>query len=140
MTETLPQQKARPIPAISDIKDIVAMARKVSVSDLTGPSRLRPIAHARQEAMALARELRRDSLPMIGREFGGRDHTTVMHGLRAVSKRRNQSLEHDEAFRAMRASLSDLSEARRVIIANTRGTIKGRIHMGLSRSLTVLWT
>ncbi len=51
----------------------------VSVSDLKGKKRTREIAHPRQVAMYLCRELTDASLPKIGQEFGGRDHTTVLH-------------------------------------------------------------
>ncbi len=67
--------------------DIIAATSEsfgVSATDLTGPSRKQPLARARQVAMYLCRELTDLSLPKIGREFGGRDHTTVLHGLDRV--------------------------------------------------------
>lgn len=71
----------------------VAFERDVSEGDLIGPSRARWISHPRQEAMWRCYEehrangLRVYSLPSIGRFFGGRDHTTVLHGIRAHEKR-----------------------------------------------------
>jgi chromosomal replication initiator protein len=56
----------------------------VTVEDLVGPSRSRALVHARQIAMYLCRELTDLSLPRIGEKFGGRDHTTVMHGERQI--------------------------------------------------------
>ena len=58
----------------------------VSTDDLCGPSRKQPLARARQVAMYLCRELTDLSLPKIGREFGGRDHTTVLHALDKVKQ------------------------------------------------------
>ena len=57
---------------------------KLSESELLSRSRLEPIAWARQAAMYLSRELTSHSLPRIGREFGARDHTTVLHACRRV--------------------------------------------------------
>jgi chromosomal replication initiator protein len=56
-----------------------------SVDDLCGPSRRRPLVIARQIAMYLFRELTDFSYPAIGREFGGRDHTTVIHAVEKIS-------------------------------------------------------
>jgi chromosomal replication initiator protein len=63
-----------------------AEAFSVSITDLEGPSRRQPLARARQVAMYLCRELTDLSLPKIGQLFGGRDHTTVLHGVNTVGK------------------------------------------------------
>ncbi|MBU0643248.1 MAG: chromosomal replication initiator protein DnaA, partial [Alphaproteobacteria bacterium] len=55
-------------------------------SDMIGPKRVRSIARPRQVAMYLAKQLTSRSLPEIGRRFGGRDHTTVMHGVRRIEE------------------------------------------------------
>jgi chromosomal replication initiator protein len=57
----------------------------VSLEDLAGPSRLRPHAAARQQMMWELKQGFRLSLPQIGRYFGGRDHTTVLHAVRKMS-------------------------------------------------------
>ncbi|QDO87144.1 chromosomal replication initiator protein DnaA [Ornithinimicrobium ciconiae] len=57
---------------------------RISVDDLCGTSRSRTLVNARQIAMYLCRELTDLSLPKIGDEFGGRDHTTVMHAERKI--------------------------------------------------------
>jgi chromosomal replication initiator protein len=57
----------------------------VSVADLTGGNRSRFVSYPRQVVMFLARELTDLSLPKIGEDLGGRDHTTVMHGIGKVS-------------------------------------------------------
>ncbi|GAA0916892.1 chromosomal replication initiator protein DnaA [Nonomuraea longicatena] len=56
----------------------------ISIDDLCGSSRSRALVNARQIAMYLARELTDLSLPKIGQQFGGRDHTTVMHAERKI--------------------------------------------------------
>ncbi|MER6512816.1 chromosomal replication initiator protein DnaA [Nonomuraea sp. NPDC001636] len=56
----------------------------ISIEDLCGTSRSRALVNARQIAMYLARELTELSLPKIGQQFGGRDHTTVMHAERKI--------------------------------------------------------
>ncbi len=58
----------------------------VSIVELEGPSRRQPLARARQVSMYLCRELTDLSLPKIGGLFGGRDHTTVIHGVNTVGK------------------------------------------------------
>jgi chromosomal replication initiator protein len=63
---------------------VVADFFGITVEDLVGPSRSRALVHARQIAMYLCRELTDLSLPRIGEKFGGRDHTTVMHGERQI--------------------------------------------------------
>jgi chromosomal replication initiator protein len=55
-----------------------------TIEDLCGPSRSRMLVTARQIAMYLCRELTELSLPKIGQQFGGRDHTTVMHAERKI--------------------------------------------------------
>jgi len=57
-----------------------------SIEDLCGPSRTRALVTARQIAMYLCRELTQMSLPKIGQQFGGRDHTTVMNAERRIRK------------------------------------------------------
>ena len=56
----------------------------LSLAELVGPRRARAVARPRQVAMYLAKTLTERSLPEIGRRFGGRDHTTVIHGVRRI--------------------------------------------------------
>lgn len=58
----------------------------LTVADLVGPGKTRPVAHARQIAMYLTRSFTELSLPSIGREFGNRDHSTVLHAERKIVK------------------------------------------------------
>lgn len=70
--------------SIENIQRTVAEYYKLRVSDLLSQRRSRSIARPRQVAMALAKELTNHSLPEIGDAFGGRDHTTVLHGCRRI--------------------------------------------------------
>lgn len=67
------------IVSVDNIQKIVAEYYGLTVKDLTSAKRSRAIARPRQLAMSLSRELTGDSYPDIGRAFGGRDHSTVMH-------------------------------------------------------------
>lgn len=70
--------------SIENIQKTVADYFKIRVTDLLSKRRSRSIARPRQFAMALAKELTNHSLPEIGDAFGGRDHTTVLHGCRRI--------------------------------------------------------
>lgn len=69
---------------IDDIQRVVARHYNVSKSDLLSSRRTRTIVRPRQIAMYLAKVLTPRSLPEIGRRFGGRDHTTVLHAVRKI--------------------------------------------------------
>ncbi len=71
---------------IEEIQRKVAEHYNVRLSDMIGPKRVRTIARPRQVAMYLAKQLTPRSLPEIGRRFGGRDHTTIMHGVRKIEE------------------------------------------------------
>lgn len=71
--------------SIENIQKTVADYFKIRVADLLSKRRSRSIARPRQLAMALAKELTNHSLPEIGDAFGGRDHTTVLHGCRRIA-------------------------------------------------------
>lgn len=67
--------------------------------ELVGPRRARRVSWPRQIAMALVRQKVGRSLPEIGKSFGNRDHTTVMHALRAVQDRRKADPACEAEFR-----------------------------------------
>ena len=75
--------------SIENIQKTVADYYKIRVSDMHSKKRSRAVARPRQVAMALAKELTQLSLPEIGSNFGGRDHTTVLHACRQISKLRD---------------------------------------------------
>jgi chromosomal replication initiator protein len=68
------------------ILEATALAFDLAVADICGPSRRRPLVAARQTAMYLFRDLTEYSYPAIAREFGDRDHTTVMHAQKKVAR------------------------------------------------------
>ena len=78
------------------IQDVVATYFNLRVEDLKSQRRTRNVAYPRQIAMYLSRKLTDMSLPKIGEEFGGRDHTTVIHAYEKISEslNRDESLEH----------------------------------------------
>ncbi|MDP8100929.1 chromosomal replication initiator protein DnaA [Phocoenobacter atlanticus] len=80
---------------IENIQKTVAERYNIKISDLKSKSRKQMFARPRQIAMALAKELTNHSLPEIGREFGGKDHTTVMHAI----KRINELMDSDSNLR-----------------------------------------
>ncbi|PKQ16892.1 MAG: chromosomal replication initiator protein DnaA [Actinobacteria bacterium HGW-Actinobacteria-7] len=79
----------RPIP-ITSIQREVCRYYSISHAELIGSKRSQSIVYPRQVAMYLARELTDMSLPKIGNEFGGRDHTTVMHAFAKIQKLMSQ--------------------------------------------------
>jgi chromosomal replication initiator protein len=89
-----PLPPARPH-SIAAIQQAACTAFDVSHEDLLSRGRTARVALPRQLAMFLARELTDTSLPQIGREFGGRDHTTVMHAHQQVQRK----LDHDSQLR-----------------------------------------
>ncbi len=71
---------------IEDIQRHVADHYNLRMTDMLSPRRARPVARPRQVAMYLAKALTEHSLPEIGRKFGGRDHTTIIHGVRKIEE------------------------------------------------------
>jgi len=84
--------------SIENIQKTVAEYFKLRVSDLLSKRRSRSVARPRQLAMALAKELTSHSLPEIGDAFGGRDHTTVLHGCRRIAALRETESRVDEDY------------------------------------------
>ena len=72
--------------SVNRIKEKVSTAFGIKMDDFNSKKRTRTIAYPRQIAMYLSRELTDLSLPKIGNEFGGRDHTTVIHSHDKISK------------------------------------------------------
>lgn len=74
--------------SIENIQKTVADYYKIKVAEMYSKKRSRIIARPRQMAMAISKELTPLSLPDIGEAFGGRDHTTVLHGYRKIAELR----------------------------------------------------
>lgn len=71
---------------VEEIQRKVSEHYSIRLSDMIGPKRVRSIARPRQVAMYLSKQMTSRSLPEIGRRFGGRDHTTVMHGVKRIEE------------------------------------------------------
>jgi len=84
--------------SIENIQKTVADYYKLRVADLLSKKRSRSVARPRQMAMALAKELTNHSLPEIGDAFGGRDHTTVLHGCRRIASLREVEKRLDDDY------------------------------------------
>jgi chromosomal replication initiator protein len=98
-----PSVKPRP-QTLADIQRLACEQFGITPEELLSSSRATRVAWPRQVAMYLARELTSESLPAIGRHFGGRDHTTVMHAYRRTTER----IANDAASRASVHNLLNL--------------------------------
>jgi chromosomal replication initiator protein len=85
LKDILPGSKPRII-TIHDIQRVVGERYNIKLEDFKAKKRTKSVAFPRQIAMYLSRELTDYSLPKIGEEFGGRDHTTVIHAHEKISK------------------------------------------------------
>ncbi|MCY8231193.1 chromosomal replication initiator protein DnaA [Priestia endophytica] len=85
LKDIIPSSKPRVI-TIHDIQRVVGQHYNVKLEDFKAKKRTKSVAFPRQIAMYLSRELTDFSLPKIGEEFGGRDHTTVIHAHEKISK------------------------------------------------------
>ena len=78
---------------INDIKEVIANYYNISIEDLVSKKKTKNIAYPRQIAMYIARKLTDLSLPKLGEEFGGRDHSTVLHAYNKVEEDMENSQE-----------------------------------------------
>ncbi|GMB09758.1 chromosomal replication initiator protein DnaA [Thermolongibacillus altinsuensis] len=85
LKDIIPSSKPKVI-TIQDIQRVVGQHFNVKLEDFKAKKRTKSVAFPRQIAMYLSRELTDCSLPKIGEEFGGRDHTTVIHAHEKISK------------------------------------------------------
>jgi len=86
LKDILPKAYLRPV-TIETVQAEVARQFGLHVNDLRGNRRTQDVAYARHIAMYLARDLTEASLPQIGARFGGRHHTTVIHGVDKIERR-----------------------------------------------------
>ncbi|MFC5601655.1 chromosomal replication initiator protein DnaA [Sporosarcina koreensis] len=96
LRDIIPNSRPRTV-SILDIQKTVGEHYNIRLEDFTAKKRTRAIAFPRQIAMYLSRELTDSSLPKIGSEFGGRDHSTVIHAHEKISKqlKDDQNLQQD---------------------------------------------
>jgi len=92
---------------IEDIQRIVARQYNVSRADLLSSRRTANVVRPRQVAMYLAKVLTLRSLPEIGRRFGGRDHTTVLHAVRKIENLAGNDSAFAEEIEALKRQLQD---------------------------------
>jgi len=85
LKDSFPQGEGKQI-SIDRIQELVCERFSVTHAELTGERRSQNIVYPRQVAMYLSRELTDSSLPKIGKEFGGRDHTTVIHATSKIAR------------------------------------------------------
>ena len=90
---------------VEEIQRKVAEHYNMRLSDMIGPKRHRTIARPRQIAMYLAKNLTSRSLPEIGRRFGGRDHTTVIHAVRRIDELKETDHQIAEDLELLRRAL-----------------------------------
>jgi chromosomal replication initiator protein len=92
---------------IEDIQRVVARQYNVSRADLLSSRRTANVVRPRQVAMYLAKTLTLRSLPEIGRRFGGRDHTTVLHAVRKIENLVNKDLSLAEEIEVLKRQLQE---------------------------------
>ncbi len=98
---------------VARVQELVCDAFSVSREELLSTDRAARVTWPRQIAMYLAREYTQESLPSIGRSFGGRNHTTVMHAVRRTAERLRTDPEAFRAVQELTARLTDSGSDRR---------------------------
>lgn len=91
-------------PTVAQIKG--AVTRHYEIENIDIVSHRRDVSRPRQVAMYLSKKLTRNSYAEIGRRFGGRDHTTVIHAVREIGRRRLENEKLDADIRALEGRLS----------------------------------
>lgn len=92
---------------VEEIQRKVSEHYNIRLSDMIGPKRLRSYARPRQIAMYLAKQMTSRSLPEIGRRFGGRDHTTVMHGVKRIEELKAKDSQIADDLELLRRALQE---------------------------------
>ena len=90
---------------VEEIQRRVSEHYNIRLSELIGPTRVRTIARPRQIAMYLCKTLTSRSLPEIGRRFGKRDHTTILHGVKRIEELRARDSQLAEDLELLRRAL-----------------------------------
>ncbi|WP_298916751.1 chromosomal replication initiator protein DnaA [uncultured Algimonas sp.] len=90
---------------VDRIQRAVCEAFSISLTDMSSKRRARAVARPRQVAMYLSKRLTKRSLPDIGRRFGGRDHTTVMHAVKRITSLRAEDVTFDAQIKAVEEAL-----------------------------------
>jgi chromosomal replication initiator protein len=93
----------RKIVTMDDIEEAVAERFHLKISEMKSRRRSKTLVHPRQIAMYLCRELTNSSFPEIGRHFGGKDHTTIIHACKQIAKAKDADL-------SLRSTLESLKD------------------------------
>ncbi len=101
-----PSARVGHAPSVRQIQEAVSEEFDVTVDELLSATRVARVVWPRQIAMLLARDLTNQSLPTIGRQFGGRDHTTVLHGCRRAAARVTSDAESKLLIEKLRRTLT----------------------------------
>lgn len=91
--------------SVAEIQNAVARRYNTNITEMRSARRSQCVSRPRQIAMYLSRNYTAKSLPDIGRFFGGRDHTTVIHALRQIEKLRKLDIELDQDIREIEREL-----------------------------------
>lgn len=101
-----PPVAKRHLPFIAEIQAAVSARFDIPLYEMTSARRAKEIARPRQVAMYLCRNMTRNSLPDIGRRFGNRDHTTVIHAIKRIEALRKEDGELDGHVRWLEGALA----------------------------------
>lgn len=107
---------------MTEMQRIIYAASKVSgvsVNDIKSPRRAKHVCNVRHAIMFLAKERTRLSLPTIGRMLGGKDHSTVLHGVKKVTDHYERFAEMIEKIKAINMSVDDLGISQDMLSPST---------------------
>ena len=92
---------------VDKIQNVVSNYFNIALSEMLSQRRSRPLARPRQIAMYLAKKMTTRSLPEIGRRFANRDHTTVIHAVKTITRLSEQDDEMKKNINQIKSLLSD---------------------------------
>lgn len=107
LKDIIPSRKPKKI-TVSTIQEIVGKKYNVKLEDFAAKKRTRSIAFPRQIAMYLSRNLTDLSLPKIGEEFGGRDHTTVIHAHQKITEMISEDTSFEREIEELKEQIKTL--------------------------------
>lgn len=93
------------IVSMDDIQETVGARFHVKIADLKSRRRSKTLVHPRQIAMYLCRELTDSSYPEIGRQFGGKDHTTIIHACKQIIKAKDRDSEFSATLESLKEQI-----------------------------------
>ena len=119
----------RKVVTMDDIEEAVAERFHLKISEMKSHRRSKTLVHPRQIAMYLCRELTNSSFPEIGRHFGGKDHTTIIHACKQIAKAKEADLSLRSTLESLTNDTSRKAERRRrnVVVAARGELMKLRI-------------